>query len=48
MRIATGTRLTEERRLGVDKTTFKFVKGSRTERDELLSRAAEVVDEAMG
>lgn len=38
----------EERRLGVDKTAFKFVKGSRTERDELLSRAAEVGEEAKG
>lgn len=35
------------RRLGVDKTAFKLVKGSRIERDQLLSRAPEV-KEAMG
>lgn len=32
----------------VDKTAFKFVKGSRTERDELLLRAAEVRGKTMG
>lgn len=35
------------RRLGVEKTAFGLVKGSRTERDQLLSRAPEV-KEAMG